>query len=42
MNDTVILMIAMKISSGKWCANSVTSFRSVVMRLISWPILVLS
>ena len=42
MKDTTILSAAIKYSSGQWWANSVTSNRSLVMRAISWPILVLS
>ena len=41
-NDATILMIAMNSSSGKWWANSVMSFRSVVMRDMSWPIFAVS
>ena len=39
--DAVILMKAMKNSSGQWWANSVTSNRSLVMRPMIWPTLVL-
>ena len=42
MNAATILMPAISTSSGMWWANSVMSFRSVVMRLISWPVLALS
>ena len=34
-NAPMILMPAMKNSSGQWCANSVMSNRSVVMRDMS-------
>ena len=39
MKDTVIFTAAMKYSSGQWCANSAMSKRSVVIREISWPVL---
>ena len=42
MKEPIILMPAMKNSSGQWWANSVTSNRSVVMRVIIWATLVLS
>ena len=38
--ETTILTKAMKNSSGQWCANSVTSNRSLVILAISCPILV--
>ena len=41
MKLAVILMAAMKNSSGQWWANSVTSNRSLVMRPMIWPTLVL-
>ena len=41
MKDTTILMPAMKNSSGQWWENSVTSNRSLVMRPMIWPTLVL-
>ena len=41
INDAIPLIPAMKNSSGQWWANSVTSKRSLVMRPIIWPILVL-
>ena len=40
--ETAIFKNAETNSSGKWWANSVTSFKSEVMRLMSCPILVLS
>ena len=42
IKEPIILMPAMKNSSGQWWANSVTSNRSVVMRVIIWATLVLS
>ena len=41
-NAASTLMEVIKTSSGVWWANSVTSNRSVVMRDMIWPILVLS
>ena len=38
--ETKIFKKAMKNSSGQWCANSVTSNRSLVILAISCPILV--
>ena len=37
-----ILTAAMKNSSGQWWANSVTSNRSLVIRPMIWPILLLA
>ena len=42
MNATTTFREVMNTSSGVWWANSVTSNRSVVMRDMIWPILVLS
>ena len=41
-NATTTFSEVMNTSSGVWWANSVTSNRSVVMRDMIWPILVLS
>ena len=41
-NATSTFTEVMNTSSGVWWANSVTSNRSVVMRDMIWPILVLS
>ena len=37
-----IVTIEIKRSSGPWCASSVSSKRSVVRRLMSWPVRFLS
>ena len=41
INETVIFTAAIKSSSGQWCENSVMSKRSLVMRPIICPTLVL-
>ena len=42
MNEPIKVKIEIKKSSGPWCASSVISKRSVVARLISFPVLFLS
>ena len=42
MNEITPFSPAMKNSSGQWWANSVTSNRSLVMRPMIWPTLVLA
>lgn len=42
VNAPINVIIAMNKSSGPWCANSPISNKSFVIRLIKWPVFILS